>query len=317
MLTPEEQITQAVKKNKIAGSWLISGPYGVGKKQFAHRLISYLMTQDWNTPIAFHPNVKWIECGLTEEAKKDIQKTILAGKQVEETTKNTARKKEITVDDVREGLKFLSLKSGADTYRILVVNLADDMNINAENALLKVLEEPYPQSLILLLCQNTGKLLPTIRSRCRQIVIPPLSYNELVAEIKKKIPDCKEAELLADLAHGSIGLAMDIYREEGIILYQKVCSFMLPLGQIIIEELLDFVDYVTKDENVYGMTKLFLLNWLADTAHKLALESNPLSETYIDLYQETAKLFADTDNLYLDKKQALIQTFFKIGEVRA
>ncbi len=315
MLKPEDQIIQAVKKNKIAGSWLISGPYGVGKKQFAHRLISYLMTNEWDTPFTFHPNVKWLECGLTEEAKKDIQKTILAGKQVEETAKNTARKKEITVDDIREGLKFLSLKSTADSYRILVINLADDMNINAENALLKVLEEPYPNTLILLLCQNTGKLLPTIRSRCRQIVIPPMPYDALVAEIKQKIPDCVHAELLADLAHGSIGLALDIHREEGIILYQKVCSFLRPLGQIMIEELSDFTDYVSKDEQVYKMTKTFLLNWLADTAHKMALEGNPMAETFIDLYNETTRLFADTDNLYLDKKQALTQIFFKISEV--
>ena len=179
MQTAQEQISAALKNSKISGSWLITGPFGVGKKTFARSLCSFLTTGHWSESQSFNPNVKWIECDLTEEAKKEIQKMILAGKEVESNAKTMAKKKEITVDDIREGIKFLSLKSSENEYRVLVISLAEDMNTNAANALLKMLEEPFPRSIILLLCQNTGKLLPTIASRCRKIKIPKLSFEDM------------------------------------------------------------------------------------------------------------------------------------------
>lgn len=314
MIAPEEQISSALKKGKLSGSWLISGPYGVGKKKFAEHLSAFLVTGNWDAKISFHSDIKWIERSLTEDEKKENVKAILAGKAIEEKTTDRARKREITVDDIRDGIKFLSLKSSGTNPRVLIVNLADEMNENAANALLKMLEEPYPNTLILLLCQNIGKLLPTIRSRCRKIVIRPLSEAELIQKIKEEIPFCKDAELLASLSDGSIGLAKDIYKYKGIEIYQKVLSFMVPAKQIDFEKLSTFADSFVKDDMAYGLLKIFVLDKLSSMIKEYSLIDCFKTEKLMDVYNFTNKLFADIDFIYLDKKQSIVNIFLKIAE---
>lgn len=315
MISPYEQITNSLKNGKITGSWLITGPFGVGKKTFANRLSAFLTTGNWDTKIDFNPNVKWITCSLTEDAKKEIQKMILAGKEVEENTKTLARKKEITVDDIREGVKFLSLKSNADEYRILIISLAEEMNTNAANALLKMLEEPFPRSVILLLSQNMGKLLPTIASRCRKINIQRLAFEDEIVELKKLLPESPHIELLAELSDGSIGLALKIHENDGLKLYQKMNACFIPLSRMDIQALNDFADTVHKNEESFTLFQIFLTNWFAKTI-KETYETNPiLSENLLNLYETTNALFSNVSNIYLDRRQAIINTFLSIGEV--
>ena len=159
----QQQIVVSLQAHQAAQSWIVAGQKGVGKRKFAEELVHALT----RTATDYNSAAKWIRCGLTESAKSEIQKTLLAGKTLED--KNWSKKTHITVDDVREGCKFLSLKS--DKIRILIFDLADDMNENAQNALLKTLEEPYPNTLILLLCENVGHLLPTVLSRCQKIYL--------------------------------------------------------------------------------------------------------------------------------------------------
>lgn len=313
-MNPKEQIKSILKQGKMNGSWMIVGPYGVGKRTFAKELCAFLMSGDWHKDISFHPDIKWVERSLTEEEKKENVKAILAGKEVNQNEEGRARKKDITVDDIREALKFLSLKSSSDTLRILIVNLADDMNENAANALLKMLEEPSNNSLILLLCQNTGQLLPTIRSRCRKIMMRPLSYEDTCAYIRKMYPSCKDVELIATLCDGSMGLAKDIFENNGIELYQKILSFWVPVNQIDIEKLSLFCDTFVRDEKAYFLLKQFLLNIINEQTKKYAKEGALITENWVDLYQEATQIFNQTDTLYLDKKQMIMKLFFKIAE---
>lgn len=313
MIEPAEQIKTALKNGKLTGSWLICGPYGVGKKDFVRRLCAYLTTGNWNADLSFHPDVKWIERSLTEEEKKETVKSILAGKAVEDNVQR-ARKKEITVDDIREGLKFLSLKSSGTHLRILVINLADDMNENAANALLKMLEEPNDNTLILLICQNMGKLLPTIRSRCRKIMMRAKSESELISEIKEQMPYCKDPELLASLSEGSIGLAKDIYANKGIELYQKMLSFMVPWPQLDIEKLETFADSFVKDETAYNLLRVFMSSWISAWAKKECSVYNLSAEGWVDLFDEINRSFNEVNYLYTDKKQTIMNAFFKISQ---
>lgn len=313
------EITQTIKsivaQGKISGSWIIEGPYGVGKRQFAKELSSYLVSGKWQTSDAFHPDIKWIERSLTEEEKKETVKAILAGKELPTTNENRARKKEITVDDIREGLKFLSLKSSEEQFRVLIIHLADDMNENAANALLKALEEPPRQALILLLCQNTGHLLPTIASRCRKITLRPLSYEKMRTHILQLYPDCPDLDLVVQLSNGSIGLAEDILKYDGVELYHKIISFCVPIQRMDIQKITAFVDTISKDEMKYFLSKTFILNIINDLAKKEAPYDPARTHQLIDVYHEAESCFHQIENLYLDKRTMIMNLFFKIAEV--
>ena len=307
-------IQHAVIKGKIAGSWLISGGFELEKKQFVEKACSLLLGEDISRINLFHPDIKWLECGLTEESKKEIQKNILAGKPVDEDI-DLSRKREITVDDVRQGIQFLSLKSAPDKWRILIINPADKMNENAANALLKLLEEPAERSIIFLLCQNLGKILPTIKSRCRKIKLRPLSIKALSDYIKVKYPAAEDVDLIAELSDGSFGLAQMICEHDGLSLYRKMISFFIPIDKLNVEEMKLFVDSVCEDETVFNLIRKFMLDWIYRQAKNYAVKSPYIAEDFIDLYQETEKSFIDIDRIYLDKKQVLQSAFLKVAEV--
>lgn len=313
MTVIEERLKHIAQKGKISGSWLFSGPFGVMKEAHANGLANYLATGKWVEDELFNPQIMRIKRGLTEEAKKEIQKTILAGKAVDEDAKNQSRKKEITVDDIRAGIQFLSLKPGANEYRILIVSLAEDMNINAANALLKMLEEPFERSVLILISENTGKLLPTICSRCRQIDFPPLDAAFIESVIAKEFPKLNAAAI-SDLANGSLGMARLIATENGLDVYQKLLSFILePLSKISIENLNTYADFLNKDENAFKLFFFFLTDELSRQIKRIAA-LNPLqAENLSDLYFDTLQLFDKTARLNLDKKQNIITTILKIA----
>lgn len=310
MLTPEEEIQKAFRAGQLSGSWLISGPRGVGKRDLAERICALLITGDMTRPLSFHANIRRIQCGLTEEAKKNLQKAILAGKAVEEDAE-LPQKSEITIDDIREGLQFLSLKAGANEHRILIVELAEQMNEYAANALLKALEEPPPRHLILLLCENAGKLLTTIRSRCRQMTLRPLPLDAFVRRLEQELPAGADVPLIAALAQGSPGMAREIYQNNGIALSQKMQALYAPLRQISIEELNSFAAETTENPKAFELFKFFLFNWMeAQIKQKNDAEER---EIWLNLYDKIKSLYTDITRIYLDKKLVVVLTFLKIG----
>jgi len=309
-----EQIQKAITTGKVAGSWLITGGNEYEKKSFITECCSLLLNQKFNDFNVFHPDIKWLECGLTEESKKEIQKNILAGKTVDDSIE-ISRKREITVEDVRQGIQFLSLKSAPDHWRILIINPADKMNENAANALLKELEEPGERSIIFLLCQNIGQLLPTIKSRCRKITIRPLSKEVLATRIQSLYPAIEDIDTVVRLSEGSLGLAKDICDHDGVALYQTMTSLFSPTTTLSVEAVKSFSDDVSQNQSAFDLVHRFMLNWIADQAKANALTNPFIAEDFLDLYNEINMLFIDIDRIYLDKKQVLQTSIFKIAEV--
>lgn len=314
METSFEQVKKAVDTGKIGGSWLITGGQESEQKQFVQGVCSYILGQDLKDITSFHPDLKWIECGLSEEAKKEIQKNILAGKAVDENADFT-HKQEITVDDIRSGIQFLSLKTAPDKRRILIICPVDKMNENASNALLKALEEPPERSIIFLLCHNMGRILPTIKSRCRKIKLKPLPKQELTEKIHALYPDLEDLEIVVSLADGSMGLAQLICENDGVSLYQNLLALLEPTNSLSVDSVKSFVADVCDKEETFYLTQKLLLNWIYHQARSLLATSPFMAEDYLDLYQEAESLFRDIDRIYLDKKQVLQSLIFKISGV--
>jgi DNA polymerase-3 subunit delta' len=207
---------RAVRGGRPPNAWLIGGgPPGIGKATFAYRLARYLLRYgatdrgpedlavESNDPVAIqvkansHPGLIVLKRGIGESGKV---MTVLG------------------VDEVRKLGGFFGLSSGAGGWRIAIVDTADDMNDAAANALLKMLEEPPSQAMLLLLANAPARLLPTIRSRCRLLALRPLSNDTLSAEIAARLPELSEDDRarLALLAGGSIGAALRLAQGDGL-----------------------------------------------------------------------------------------------------
>lgn len=304
----QNRIIDSLKMPNAAKSWLLVGPHGIGKQEFAKNLVKTL-TDDLNE---YNPSVQWISCGLTDAAKKEIQKALLAGEQLQD--KEWAKKTEITVDDVREGCHFLSLKS--NKIKILIFNLADDMNENAQNALLKTLEEPYPNTLILLLCENIGKLKRTILSRCQILHLNPPNQQDFEKQLLKRYPDLSQKDLqkIGYLSDYVAGLAEEILNSEGLTTYTRLQELIDSTNGIDANELLSFCDQAAKTKETYQLVKILILKYIAYKAKQQTEFSMEKAYLLSELYEKTNVFFNQIESQNLDKKQSLISIIYQISE---
>ena len=366
-LSPEEQtelfghddvrktLLELWNNKRLAGSWLFCGAKGIGKATLAYRLARFILAQpekneislfgEEETPVSLDipaedpvfksvaqrtaPGLCVIECALKEEELKSRQALIDAGKPLDpETEKSRKRYDEIRVTDIREAENFLHLTAGANGWRVMIIDSADDMNTNAANALLKSLEEPPPKTVIILISHQPGKLLPTIRSRCRKLSLKPLGNEELSGILKTKIPDFDEQSLrsLVLLAEGSLGKALSLNEQDGVSVFTKMISLFADFPKLPVTALYAFTEKTLKEKDVMRTAQSLLVQWLERVCvqsqtgggeeifpSELQIMSriqnaiDPLR--LIEITEETQKAFADTD---LDQKQVFVNAFLKL-----
>jgi len=189
-------LTRIRETEKFASAYIFSGPEGVGKRL---------------TAIAFAKSL------LCMAKNKDSCETCPACIQVERGNHPDLilvkpEKGVITVDSIRNLKRTLSWKSFAGGKKICIVDEADQMNIHAANAFLKTLEEPAPETIIILITSKPYRLLPTIISRCQQIKFQPLPFPDTaeLIRLKKKEVERNDALLMASLTEGSPGKALSL-----------------------------------------------------------------------------------------------------------
>ncbi|MBE6446116.1 MAG: hypothetical protein E7021_01755 [Alphaproteobacteria bacterium] len=299
-----QSICDSYTQNPRAMTWMIVGGAGMGKMDTVRLIAQKLLGQQ-----GMASGFKVLECGLTEEAKKKIQKEILEGRSVESIS-DEDKKSEITVEDIRQTMGFLSLKTSLPC-KILVVSLAEQMNINAQNAFLKTLEEPFDKTLIFLLTENPARLLPTILSRCQKIYLHPMSVSELTTKINQDYPEEENAQWIAEVSDGMPGIANKIIQNNGVQLYERLKGFLIPLNQLNLSLVFSFSKEVSKDSVQWDLTIHFIQRFLNEQAF-----SNSLNEAqkYTKLYDWVQSLTRKSDSLYLDKAQVITDIILKISE---
>lgn len=351
--TAEQLFLQAIENNTIDGSWLLCGPKGVGKATLAFRLARFLLSEEKQdgglfgdkptslsipeTDTVFKavaqrssPALKVIECALKPDELKARQKLLENGDSLDpEVEKARKRFSEIRIDDIREAEAFMHLTAGAGKKRVLIIDSADDMNVHAANALLKSLEEPPPETVILLLSHAPGKLLPTIRSRCRKVVLKPLQNNVLEDFLKSYCPNLTDAErhALALLAEGSAGKALTLADSGGIRLFVGLTDLFADFPRISVPKLYDTADKLYKDKDRFRLLQDLFVQWLtrvcvlsqsggnfdeiipgeADAVRKICRFVPTL--TLMDILSDITASFADID---LDRKQVFVNAVLKL-----
>ena len=218
----------AYNAGRLHSGWLLTGPRGIGKATLAWKIATFLLAtppQDdgglFGAPPApgrldidpEHPDARLVQAGAHPRLS-------LIRRPADDKT--GVLKSEITVDAVR-GLKSFFHMSAADGgRRVVIVDAADEMNRAAANAILKELEEPPADSTILLVAHQPSRLLPTIRSRCRELRLAPLSPGDLAEALAQAGLATDAPEALGALSAGSVGDAVRLIRHDGLSLYAEI-----------------------------------------------------------------------------------------------
>ena len=212
---------RALRSGRPPSAWLITGAPGVGKATLAYRIARYLLAYD-----ATDAGPEDLSVPADHPATRQVAAQSHPGLLVLKRAVNPKTGKLMTVlsvDEVRRLADFFGMTSGAGGWRVAIIDTADDMNDNAANALLKMLEEPPANAMLLVLSNTPGRLLPTIRSRCQRLDLRPLDDAVLEDALKRYLPESAAAERasLARLSGGSIGAALTLATGDGAALAEE------------------------------------------------------------------------------------------------
>ncbi len=242
----ERLLLEAYRSRRMHHAWLIAGPDGIGKATLAFRLARFILANPdpWHESVAAADDLH-VEgaAGLIGKIAHGIHPNILHLQRPWDEKKKRYLT-EISVDSVRRIVPFLGTTAGEGGWRFVIVDPADEMSHSAANALLKALEEPPRRTLFLLISRVPGRLLATIRSRCRTLPLRPLSENDLDAALHHLgtdlLPgDDDKRQLIARLAEGSPRRALELLRQNAECLYGELVEALRTCDRLAFHSLAD------------------------------------------------------------------------------
>ncbi|SPH24014.1 DNA polymerase III subunit gamma/tau [Defluviimonas aquaemixtae] len=234
--TAEAAFLDAHAGGRLHHAWLLTGPFGVGKATLAWRVARFLLAtkaDDGEGGLFADAGPPPAPQSLDIDAGHPVARRIHAGAEPrlfllrrawDEDRKRL--KTVITVDEVRKLRSFLQLSAADGGHRVVIVDAADEMNIAAANALLKMLEEPPAGVTFLLVSHQPSRLLPTIRSRCRALKLGTLASSDLVEAMRQAGAELGDGEALSALSGGSVGEAIRLVNLDGIETYAAIVDLI-------------------------------------------------------------------------------------------
>lgn len=340
----EQLFLDAFNAEKIHHAWMITGPKGIGKATLAYKMARFLLNnppEDDQGPGLFGDVLeKAALTSLETDLESQANHLVNAGSNPDlmitertEDPKTGKMRSNILVDDVRKINQFFHKTSSDGGWRVAIVDTADEMNRNAANAILKILEEPPKNSILIILAHAPGRLLPTIKSRCRMLPLKPLKSQTVKEILQKNYPD-KEENIIdgyVALSNCSPGYAISLIEHQGLKVYREILGLLSTMPNINVPLMHDFAGAITTKKS--GDTFLLFSEMLSqfisrmvrhvsylNTGHthniKEALteefklmeelgEIIPLDQ-WAGLWEKISEKMKVTDQLNMDRKQTVI-----------
>lgn len=303
-----EQFASVWLTRRLHHAWLLAGPKGVGKATFAHAAARRVLADAAGPPFEApglrtpddHPIVKLVEAG----SHPDMRWLERLPKE-----KGEGLARDISVDQVRELGEFMGMTAALSPWRVTVIDTVDELAGAGANALLKMLEEPPANTLFFLVSHAPGRLLPTIRSRCRRVDFQPLPDDAMASILKDHAPDMSEMERkrIIAMSFGSAGRAL-AFAELGLAKLEDAALAILREGDPTNARRSDLAVELGKKAATERYAAFLDLapSLIAREARQLA---GAPRERALDAYAKTRELAAVAPRLSLDPAA----TVFQIG----
>src|SRR6266581_2532836 len=224
----EQALLNAYRSGRIPHAWLIGGAQGIGKATLAYRMARFVLAH--RDPLA--ADVRHAEA-LQVDPSDPVARHIAAGAHGSLLTLERSLNDKgvmrtvITVDETRETISFFGSTAAVDGWRVCIVDTVDELNPNAANALLKILEEPPQRSLFLLVSHSPARALPTILSRCRKLPLRPLATDDVIraaAQAANMTADDPALAEATEAAEGSVARALALLGGDALQLQQRTAA---------------------------------------------------------------------------------------------
>ncbi len=313
----EQEFLAAYRSGRIPHAWLIGGETGIGKATLAYRMARFVLAYrdptraevKEATSLALapdHPTVRHI----AGNAHSDLLV-------LERTTGDSGKLRTvITVDQVRRLTSFFGSTAGEGGWRVAIVDSADELKYpEASNALLKMLEEPPTRSLFLVVSHAPGRLLPTIRSRCRRLSLKPLAQEDVAraagAALNRDPADPTIVKAAA-AARGSVARAIALAGGPVLALREKVAALLAALPATDPSALHALGDELDRDRGLLDVFAGAIRDWLSG---RLDVETN-LARLAVaaEVWERFNRSARDVEVYNLERKPLVFAVFGQLAE---
>jgi DNA polymerase III subunit delta' len=227
----ERVLLDAYRSGRFPHAWLLSGPIGIGKATLAYRTARFLLANpEYRAPAVQTASSLAVEADHATSRRIAAQahgNLLVLERTINEKTGKL--RQDIAVDDVRRTVTFFGSTAAMDGWRIAILDSVDELNREGANALLKILEEPPRRSVLLLVSHSAGRVLPTIRSRCRLLSLRPLSSEDVAraaAEAVGQPMDAPDIVAAAQAAEGSVRRALALLDADALELRNRTIALL-------------------------------------------------------------------------------------------
>jgi DNA polymerase-3 subunit delta' len=232
----EMTLLNAYRSGRIPHAWLIGGAQGIGKATLAYRMARFVLAH--RDPGATEVlAAETLELDPSHPVARHVAAGAHGGLLTLERTLNDkgVMRTVITVDETRETISFFGSTAAVDGWRVCIVDTVEDLNANAANALLKVLEEPPRRALFLLVSHAPARVLATIQSRCRKLRLRPLDEGDVIRAASRAAQVPPDDALLAEAAtaaEGSVARALTLLGGDALQLHQRTAALLDTLPRV-------------------------------------------------------------------------------------
>src|SRR4051794_33051860 len=316
----ELTLLNAYRSGRIPHAWLIGGAQGIGKATLAYRMARFVLAHR-DPGAARVQAASSLELDPADPVSRHVAGGAHGGLLVLERTLNDkgVMRTVITVDETRETISFFGSTAAVEGWRVCIVDTVDELNPNAANALLKILEEPPKQSLFLLVSHAPARALPTILSRCRKLPLRPLSTEDVIraaaGACDRPIDDPALAEA-ASASEGSVARALTLLGGDALKLQQRTAALLATLPKVDPRELHALGDALgTSDRVALAAFVDGIDRWIGEKLRTDDANANlPRLARLAEVWEKIVRAARDTESYNLERKPLVFSVFGMLAE---
>ncbi|HEY8383527.1 MAG TPA: DNA polymerase III subunit delta' [Microvirga sp.] len=316
----EAGIVEAMRAGRLPAAWLIGGPPGIGKATLAYRIARRLLALgggptetvtslevEPSHPVArqvgvlSHPNLIVIRRGLTKDGKRYMT--------------------EISAEVARRAIDMFGSTSMDGSYRIAIVDPAEELNAQSANALLKIIEEPPPRSLFLIVSHAPQRVLPTIRSRSRRLLLRPLAGQDVRRAVgslggpwAEAAPDVLDEAIR--LGEGSVRRTLAMLDKDRIAFVDRIRRALDALPQLEAKGVLALAEQVARRDadETYELALDTVERWVSERLHERAALGPARLAPLVEVCDKLARQAREIDTYNLDRRPLVLSLFDDLAD---
>src|SRR6266436_7797585 len=312
----EREFLAVYRSGRVPHAWLIGGEPGIGKATLAYRIARFVLAEPDPSRVSTADTLALDPAHRTvRRVAVNAHPDLLA---LERTPGDSGKMRTvITVEQVRRLTTFFGSTAGEGGWRVCIVDSADELKYpEGSNALLKMLEEPPPRSLFLLVSHAPGRLLPTIRSRCRRLALKPLGQGDVVraASIALGVDAAdSEIKVAAAASDGSVARALGLLAGTALAVRERVDAMLSALPAVDPRELHALGDELDRDRGLLHVFVGAVRDWLSGRLDTEVSNLTRLARA-ADLWERLNRSARDVEVYNLERKPFVFTIFGLLAE---